>query len=96
MELCLEAKVSGLSASGVTSFCSTCLLQVAGKLHIEISKMGGAILDRYVDLAAEDNQEETSVPMGAPLLIRVSQHASLVVSVDQSWHTLLLVSIGQS
>ncbi|XP_025092061.1 kinesin-like protein KIF13A isoform X3 [Pomacea canaliculata] len=45
--------------------------EVAGKLHIEISKMGGAVLDRYVDLAAENNQEETTVPMGAPLLIRV-------------------------
>ncbi|KAK7479091.1 hypothetical protein BaRGS_00029683, partial [Batillaria attramentaria] len=45
--------------------------EVAGKLHIEISKIGGAILDRYVDMAAENNEEETSVPMGAPLLIRV-------------------------
>lgn len=45
---------------------------MAGKLHIEISKMGGAVLDRYVDLAAENNQEETTVPMGAPLLIRAS------------------------
>ncbi|XP_070208560.1 kinesin-like protein KIF13A isoform X2 [Littorina saxatilis] len=44
--------------------------EVAGKLHIEITKVGGAILDRYVDMAAEDNEEE-SVPMGAPLLIRV-------------------------
>nr|KAG5701463.1 hypothetical protein BaRGS_000859 [Batillaria attramentaria] len=44
--------------------------EVAGKLHIEISKIGGAILDRYVDMAAENNEEETSVPMGAPLLIR--------------------------
>ncbi|XP_012944937.1 kinesin-like protein KIF13A, partial [Aplysia californica] len=44
--------------------------EVAGKLHIEISKVGGAILDRYVDMAA-DNDEENAVPMGAPLLIRV-------------------------
>lgn len=42
--------------------------------------MGGAILDRYVDLAAEDNQEETTVPMGAPLLIRVSQLAACCIS----------------
>ena len=52
--------------------------QVAGKLHIEISKMGGAILDRYVDLTAEGNQEET-VPMGAPLLIRVGHTGLLSV-----------------
>ncbi|CAG5122792.1 unnamed protein product, partial [Candidula unifasciata] len=44
--------------------------EVAGKLHIEISKLGGAVLDRYVDMAA-DNEYDNSVPMGAPLLIRV-------------------------
>ncbi|CAL1542431.1 unnamed protein product [Lymnaea stagnalis] len=44
--------------------------EVAGKLHIEISKLGGAVLDRYVDMTAE-NDEENTVPMGAPLLIRV-------------------------
>ncbi|XP_059167567.1 kinesin-like protein KIF13A isoform X3 [Physella acuta] len=44
--------------------------EVAGKLHIEISKLGGAVLDRYVDMAA-DNDEDNTVPMGAPLLIKV-------------------------
>ncbi|GFS26187.1 kinesin-like protein KIF13A [Elysia marginata] len=44
--------------------------EVAGKLHIEISKLGGAVLDRYVDQAS-DSDDDSPVPMGAPLLIRV-------------------------
>ncbi|XP_055871121.1 kinesin-like protein KIF13A isoform X6 [Biomphalaria glabrata] len=44
--------------------------EVAGKLHIEISKLGGAVLDRYVDMTA-DNYDDNNVPMGAPLLINV-------------------------
>ena len=45
--------------------------QVAGKLHIEISKLGGAVLDRYIDMAS-DSDDDSPVPMGAPLLVRVS------------------------
>ncbi|RUS88910.1 hypothetical protein EGW08_003349, partial [Elysia chlorotica] len=44
--------------------------EVAGKLHIEISKLGGAILDRYIDMAS-DSDDDSPVPMGAPLLVRV-------------------------
>ncbi|XP_041360770.1 kinesin-like protein KIF13A isoform X2 [Gigantopelta aegis] len=44
--------------------------EVAGKLHVEVSKIGGAVLDRYVDMTSENYSEE-SVPMGAPLLVRV-------------------------
>lgn len=44
---------------------------VAGKLHIEISKAGGAILERLMDLTSEENEEETNVHMGAPLLIQI-------------------------
>ena len=35
-------------------------------------------MDRYVDLAAEDAQDE--VPMGAPLLIRVSRKFLLLLT----------------
>ncbi|KAK3766399.1 hypothetical protein RRG08_056073 [Elysia crispata] len=44
--------------------------EVAGKLHIEISKLGGAVLDRYIDMAS-DSDDDSPVPMGAPLLVRV-------------------------
>ncbi|ESO83151.1 hypothetical protein LOTGIDRAFT_133948, partial [Lottia gigantea] len=43
--------------------------EITGKLHIELSKVGGAVLDRYVDI--HESGEENSVPMGAPLLVRV-------------------------
>ncbi|XP_076456377.1 kinesin-like protein KIF13A [Babylonia areolata] len=43
---------------------------IAGKLHIEISKTGGAILEHLMALSSEENQEDTDAHMGAPLLIK--------------------------
>ncbi|XP_048248867.1 kinesin-like protein KIF13B isoform X7 [Haliotis rufescens] len=45
--------------------------EVAGKLHVEVSKMGGAVLDRYVDLTSDNGEEDNNVPMGAPLMVRI-------------------------
>ena len=50
------------------------LLQIAGKLHVEISKLGGAIMDRYADINCSDSEDEEEEPLPAakPLVIRVS------------------------
>ncbi|KAL8560951.1 hypothetical protein ACOMHN_022070 [Nucella lapillus] len=55
---------------------------VAGKLHIEISKAGGAILERLMDLTSEENEEETNVHMGAPLLIQLRADSINDLSMD--------------
>ena len=50
-------------------------LQIAGKLHVEISKLGGTFLDRYADAdnySEQDESESTPVYMGSPMIIRVS------------------------
>ena len=47
--------------------------QIAGKLHVEISKLGGAIMDRYADINCDDSDDEdVSLPAATPLIIRVS------------------------
>ncbi|XP_052763190.1 kinesin-like protein KIF13B [Mya arenaria] len=47
--------------------------EIAGKLHVEISKLGGEIMDRFADINCEDSdeEEEGSSPLGTPLIIRV-------------------------
>jgi len=41
---------------------------------VELSKLGGDIMDRYADIHCEDSDEdeESSVSVGTPLIIRVS------------------------
>ncbi|XP_060606101.1 kinesin-like protein KIF13A, partial [Ruditapes philippinarum] len=52
--------------------------EVAGKLHMEISKLGTAMMDRYADINDDSDDEEgneedadRSMSVGAPLIIRV-------------------------
>jgi len=48
--------------------------QIAGKLHVEISRLGGEILDRFADINCDDSDDEEgeSSSHGTPLIIRVS------------------------
>ena len=55
---------------------------MAGKLHVEVSKIGGAVLDRYVDMTSENYSDET-VPMGAPLAVKVSVTINYVLNIWQ-------------
>ncbi|XP_021365352.1 kinesin-like protein KIF13B isoform X2 [Mizuhopecten yessoensis] len=47
--------------------------EIAGKLHVEISKLGGSFLDRYAD--TNDDGEETAEPepvgIGSPMIVRI-------------------------
>ncbi|WAR16223.1 KI13A-like protein [Mya arenaria] len=59
---------------GVANVFLDCLFyDIAGKLHVEISKLGGDIMDRFADINCEDSdeEEEGSSPLGTPLIIRV-------------------------
>ncbi|KAL3888334.1 hypothetical protein ACJMK2_000704 [Sinanodonta woodiana] len=54
--------------------------EVAGKLHVEISKLGGDMLDRFADIHVEDSEEESSTvagtPAGSPMIVRVCIHGA--------------------
>ncbi|XP_069106121.1 kinesin-like protein KIF13A isoform X3 [Argopecten irradians] len=47
--------------------------EIAGKLHVEISKLGGSFLDRYADTndEAEDAVEPDPVGIGSPMIVRI-------------------------
>lgn len=47
-------------------------LQIAGKLHIQISKLGGSFLERYGDTTNEDIEDtDPAVSRGTPMIVRV-------------------------
>ncbi|KAL5013425.1 hypothetical protein ScPMuIL_007695, partial [Solemya velum] len=46
--------------------------EVAGKLHVEVSKLGGALLDRYADTNIDPDDDDKRDAIGAPLIVRVS------------------------
>ena len=60
----------------LTKFNDYIFSQIAGKLHVEISKLGGAIMDRFADINCSDSEddegEEEPLPAAKPLVIRVS------------------------
>ena len=46
---------------------------MSGKLHVEISKLGGSFMDRYADIN-EDNEDESPIERRpAPMIVRVSE-----------------------
>ncbi|KAL4218427.1 Kinesin-like protein kif13b [Mactra antiquata] len=52
--------------------------EVAGKLHVEISKLGGGMMDRYADIHCDDSDTDDEndddndrSSVGAPLIIRI-------------------------
>lgn len=48
------------------------VLQIAGKLHIQISKLGGSFLERYGDTTNEDIEDtDPAVSRGTPMIVRV-------------------------
>ena len=54
--------------------------QIAGKLHIEISRLGGTFLDRFADINEEqDDDDNYSVQSGAPMIVRVSNWRTIHV-----------------
>lgn len=46
------------------------VLQIAGKLHVEISKLGGSFMDRFAN-TNDDEDEDTYSNMVTPVFIRV-------------------------
>ena len=47
-------------------------IQIAGKLHIQISKLGGSFLERYGDTNSEDSEDTEPVnTSGTPMIVRV-------------------------
>ncbi|XP_052250414.1 kinesin-like protein KIF13B isoform X2 [Dreissena polymorpha] len=47
--------------------------EIAGKLHVEVSKLGGDIMERFADINCEDDDDE-NVSTNTPLVIRVKIH----------------------
>ncbi|GAB1598063.1 KIF13A isoform X15, partial [Argonauta hians] len=60
--------------------------EIAGKLHVEISKLGGSLVDKYSDVSSEGSDyepkrgslpfdsfdEDSNLAIGAPLYVRIS------------------------
>eukprot|EP00106_Octopus_bimaculoides_P019860 XP_014787302.1 PREDICTED: kinesin-like protein KIF13A isoform X12 [Octopus bimaculoides] len=60
--------------------------EIAGKLHVEISKLGGSLIDKYSDVSSEGSDyepkrcslpfdsfdEDSNLAIGAPLYVRIS------------------------
>ncbi|XP_062573075.1 kinesin-like protein KIF13B isoform X4 [Saccostrea cucullata] len=47
--------------------------EIAGKLHIQIAKLGGSCLERYGDTASEDNEvSDPAMTAGGPMIVRLN------------------------
>lgn len=47
------------------------MFQIAGKLHIQISKLGGSCLERYGDTTEDIEETDPALSAGAPMIVRV-------------------------
>lgn len=48
--------------------------EVSGKLHIEISKLGGSFMDRYADINEDEEDESPVERRPAPMIVRIRIH----------------------
>ncbi|XP_071144452.1 kinesin-like protein KIF13A [Mytilus edulis] len=48
--------------------------EVSGKLHIEISKLGGSFMDRYGDINEDEDDESPVERRSAPMIVRIRIH----------------------